>query len=440
MKQIHHAILALSLPSIVANITTPLLGMADVGVTGHMGNPAYLAAIAVGSTVVNMLYWTLSFLRMGTSGLTAQAWGRNDRRGQSTVLLREGLIAVSTGVLLIAFSPLYARPLIGFFDPGAETAGFVLRYFMIVVWGAPAVLLTYVMTGWFLGRQNSRITMWTSVTINVVNIAVSLMMVYWAGWKIEGVATGTLVAQWVGAMMFIVAAWGAHPERVAASEIFSFRGLGSLFKVNTALLARTLFLIAVTVAFTRIGARQGTEILAANAMLMQLFMLFSFFMDGFAFAGEALVGKDVGARDAVGLRRTVLALLKWSGALALLFTVIYVTTGEWLLGMFTDDSSVLARSREYAAWSYAIPLAGFAAFAWDGVYVGATLNRSMLLTMGLAACVFFAVYALTFPRMGNHGLWLAFLAYLLTRGLVQTIMWPRIVSRTLPLGPGPTKQ
>lgn len=423
MNRINRDIFALSVPAIVTNITTPLLGLVDTGLTGHMGGAQYLAAIAVGSTVFNMLYWTVSFLRMSASGLTSQAWGRKDAGGQSLILYREVITAVVIGILFASLSPLYGDALIRLVDAGSESFELTVRYFRITILGAPAVLLTYALSGWFLGRQNSRVTMWNSFLINIVNIGLSCALVFAFRMKIEGVAIGTLVAQWSGAVALSIAAVRTRPVKVEWREILNFVDFRNFFRVNAAIFLRTLCMIAVTVWFTRIGASQGSEILAVNAMLMQLFMLFSYFMDGFAFAGEALVGRDVGASNAPGLKLTVRWLFGWSALLAIVFTIIYIFAGEWILGRLTDDAGMLARSHEYAAWSFAIPLCGFAAFAWDGIFIGAMLNRMMLLSMGFAACVFFVVYSLTFKSMGNHGLWLAFLCYLAVRGVSQSVIW-----------------
>lgn len=429
MNKVNRDILRIAVPSVITNVTTPLLGLIDTAITGHMGSPAYLAAIAVGSMVLNMVYWLMAFLRMSASGLTAQAWGRGDLHAQALLLVRELLLAVGFGVLIIALSPIYGDKLIAFVDPAQATEGFTRQYVSILVLGAPAVLATYALTGWFLGRQNSRIAMWTSFLINITNIVVSLLLVFGLGWKIKGVATGTLVSQWVGALVLFIAARRSGMPRISLREALHTRDLGALIKVNTAVFLRTLCLVAVTVWFTRTGAEQGSVMLAANAMLMQLFMLFSYMMDGVAYAGEAIVGRDVGARDMTALRASVTGLLRWSALLALLFTLAYIFGGEWLLGILSDEHEVLLKAREYEVWAFFVPLAGYAAMTWDGVMIGATLNRLMLASMGVAAVVFFVTYLVAYPRMGNHGLWLAFVAYLFMRGLVQSAMWPGVKRR-----------
>ena len=429
MKKTNRDILALALPSIVTNITTPLLGLVDVAITGHMGSAVYLAAIAVGSTVFNLLYWLVSFIRMSASGMTAQAFGRCDHEGQSLILSRELLVSTVIGVCLIALSPLIAAPLIRFVDPSAESSLMALRYFRIAVWGAPAVLATYAFSGWFLGRQNSRIPMWVSILINVSNILISLLLVFGLGWRIEGVATGTLAAQWIGAVTFLVMALRQHLSWPGWRLVLAPREIAGFFRTNGVLFLRTVCMIAVTLWFTRTGASQGNVTLAANALLIQLFMLFSYVMDGYAFAGQALVGRDIGRRDVPALRLTVRSLLRWSASLAVVFTLLYILGGESFLGLLSDDREVIATSAEYAAWAFAIPMASFAAFAYDGIFIGTTSGKMMLLPMLYAAIAFFAVYTATYHPMGNHGLWLAFLAYLLTRSLTQALLWPGMLRR-----------
>lgn len=429
MNKTNRDILSLALPSIVTNITTPLLGLVDVAITGHMGSAAYLAAIAVGSTAFNLLYWLVSFIRMSASGMTAQAFGRSDRQAQSLILCRELLVATLLGIVFIALSPAAAAPLISFVDPSVQSAALATTYFRIAIWGAPAVLATYAFSGWFLGRQDSRILMWVSILVNISNIAISLVLVFGLGWRIEGVATGTLAAQWIGALTFLVLALRQHLSWHGWQQVAALKEIAAFFRMNVVLFLRTVCMIAVTLWFTRVGASQGNVVLAANALLLQLFMLFSYIMDGYAFAGEALVGRDIGRRDVMALRLTVKSLLRWSASLAALFTVIYILGGEWFLGILSDDREVIRVSSEYAAWAFAIPLASFAAFAYDGIFIGTTSNRMMLLPMLYAAIAFFIVYALCYHSIGNHGLWLAFIAYLLTRSISQAILWPGMLRR-----------
>ena len=418
-------ILALAIPSIIANITTPLLGLVDTAIVGHMGNAVYIGAIAVGGVMFNMLYWLFGFLRGGTSGLTAQAYGAGSRPECALVLYRSLTVAAGVGIAMILLQWPLGWLLQRFIDPDPATGSLAIRYFTILIYGAPAVLGTYALSGWFLGMQDSRMLMVTSVVINVVNIAVSLTLVYGLGWQIEGVACGTLVAQWTG---LATGLWLLRRYRVGRPDWRqTARGsaLRRFFKVNADMMLRTACLIAVTVWFTKTGASQGAVILAVNTLLMQLFLLFSYMMDGFAFAGEALAGRYVGARDFTSLHLCVRRLFVWGGIWAILFTALYFFGGEGFLGLLSSDSDVIAASRDYYLWAVSVPLAGFAAFAWDGVFIGATLTRQLLLAMAAAMAAFFILYLSLFNIMGNHALWLAFIVYLFLRGFIQTILYYR---------------
>ncbi|MDE6334264.1 MAG: MATE family efflux transporter, partial [Muribaculaceae bacterium] len=325
IKRINHDILAIALPAIVSNITTPLLGLVDVAIVGHIGSAAYIGAIAVGSTMFNMLYWMFAFLRMGTAGLTSQSCGAADFRASSAHLRRALFISTCIAVLLIIFSKPLGQAALYFLDADEATAPLADRYFSIAIFGAPAVLGTYVMNGWLLGMQNTRIPMFVAIATNIFNIAVSATLVFGVGLRIEGVAIGTASAQWAGFITLVIAVWRRYrPVQLSFAEIVSRDRLATLFKINFDIFIRTLCLVVVTAWFTRAGAGQGVEILAANALLMQLFMFYSYFTDGFAFAGEALAGKHYGAGQHTLLRAVVRRLLWWGMWLAVGFSCIYL--------------------------------------------------------------------------------------------------------------------
>lgn len=416
-------ILALAIPSIITNITTPLLGLVDTAIVGHMGSAIFIAAIAVGGSVFNLLYWCFAFLRMGTSGLTAQANGACDNESINQLLYRSLAVAFVAGIGMIAFSPIILDVMLWFMDVEGDTRALVSEYVAITIWGAPAVLAVYSMSGWFLGMQDSRAPMWISMTVNVANIMVSLILVYQLGWKINGVATGTMASQWIGLIIGIaVLACRYHIRFPDWKKLANLNGVRRFFSINLDIFFRTVCLVAVTLWFTRAGASQGTVLLAVNALLMQMFMLFSYLMDGFAFAGEALVGHYIGAADKSGLVRCVNALFKWGFGVAVIFTVVYFLCGEMILSVLSSQRDVIVISKEYLLWAVSIPLAGFAAFTWDGVFIGATRTREMLWSMMMAVAFFFVVYFSLSSVIGNHALWMAFVMYLMVRGLVLTAL------------------
>ncbi len=425
-------ILHIAVPSIVSNITVPLLGLVDVTIVGHLGRTSYIGAIAVGGMLFNMVYWLFGFLRMGTSGLTAQAYGRADRPATVLTLVRSLGVALAIGLLFVALHGPAADLAFRFIECPPAVEASARRYFAILVWGAPAVLGLYSLTGWFVGMQNARYPMAVAVTQNVVNIAASAGLVFGLGWQVEGVATGTLVAQYTGLLMAVAGWWHRYrgdARGVSLRALADRAALGRFFTVNRDIFLRTLCLIAVTVFFTSSGAAAGETVLAANALLMQLFMLFSYVMDGFAYAGEALAGRCVGAADPPGFRATVKRLFAWGIALAVAFTLLYAATGRLLLGLLTDDSAVIATAVTYLPWAVAVPLAGFAAFLLDGVFIGATATGRMLTAMATAAATFFLLYHSLSDTLHNHALWLAFLAYLGMRGLAEALCLRCVTAR-----------
>ena len=428
-------ILQLAIPSIVSNITVPLLGLVDVAIVGHLGSASYIGAIAVGGMLFNMIYWIFGFLRMGTSGMTAQAYGKRDL----TEVVRTLLRAVGVGLLIslglwILQSPILRGAFV-LIDATEEVKRWASLYFNICIWGAPAILGLYGFAGWFIGMQNSRFPMFIAITQNIVNIAASLCFVFVLGMKVEGVALGTLIAQYAGLFMAF-ALWLKYYGRLKAyidwNGLWGGEEMRRFFSVNSDIFFRTLCLVAVTTFFTSTGARQGDVILAVNTLLMQLFTLFSYIMDGFAYAGEALAGRFIGAKNDVGLRRCIRLLFLWGIGLSLSFTILYAFLGRDFLGLLTNDTSVIKASGDYFYWVLAIPLCGFSAFLWDGIFIGATATRQMLCSMLVASATFFIIYYLFYRSMGNHALWMAFLWYLSLRGGMQWILW-RYRKITMPI-------
>ena len=430
MKPRDKEILNIAIPSIVSNITVPLLGMVDVAIMGHLGNAAYIGAIAVGSMIFNVIYWLFGFLRMGTSGMTSQAYGARNLEEVTKLLLRSQLIGLLIALVIILLQYPIAQGALFLMRPTPEISQMAQRYFEVCIWGAPAMLGLYGFMGWFIGMQNTRIPMLISIMQNVVNIAVSLALVLFAGMNIEGVAIGTLVAQWSG-MLAAVGFFMAH-YRPKLLLHFNMKGvitqsaMTSFFKVNRDIFLRTLFLVAVNFFFTSAGSAQGTMILAVNTLLLQLHTIFSYFMDGFAYAGEAVGGKYYGAKNKLAFNDTIRRLFVWGGAMVLSFTLLYTLGGRSFLELLTNDQQVIGSALPYFGWTIALPLAGMAAFVWDGVFIGITATRGMLTSSALAALLFFATFYLLRPFLGNHALWLAFILYLASRGLIQTYLFKRI--------------
>lgn len=426
-------ILGLAVPSIISNITVPLLGLVDVSIVGHLGSATYIGAIAVGGMLFSMIYWIFGFLRMGTSGLTAQAYGRRDLAEVILSFVRSVGIAFGLGLLLILLQYPILKVAFMLIDATPAIKELASLYFRICIWGAPAVLGLYSFAGWFVGMQNSRFPMYIAITQNVVNIAASLFFVFVWNRGVAGVAMGTLVAQYAGLLMALLL-WYSYYRRLWPKlnwkMLTDYEAMRSFFILNRDIFFRTLCLVAVTTYFTSRGAEQGDVILAVNTLLMQLFTLYSYIMDGFAYAGEALTGRYVGAHNRADLERMIRALFAWGIGLALTFTLLYGIGGSSFLGLLTNEREVLNASSDYLYWVLAIPLAGMAAFLWDGIYIGATASRQMLYSMLVASASFFILQGLLQQQMGNHALWMAFIVYLFLRGLVQTGLARKILLKS----------
>lgn len=425
MSPTSQRILHIAIPSIISNITVPLLGLIDVTIVGHLGSASYIGAIAVGGMLFNMIYWIFGFLRMGTSGLTAQAYGAHDLKEVTRILLRSTGISLMLALALLILQ--YPIRLIAFelIDTSAEVQQLATLYFHICIWGAPATLGLYSFSGWFIGMQNSRFPMFIAITQNIVNIAASLLFVFVFGMKVEGVALGTLIAQYAGLFMaYLLWLRYYRPLRkyISRKQLFTHDAMKRLFQVNRDIFLRTLCLVAVTVFFTSTGAAFGDVVLAVNTLLMQLFTLFSYIMDGFAYAGEALTGKYIGAGNRQELRRTIRHLFGWGIALSLAFTLLYGIGGKEFLGLLTNEQSVISASGDYFYWVLAIPLAGFAAFLLDGICIGATSTHIMLKAMVVASGSFFLIYYSLHNVLHNHALWLGFIVYLALRGIMQALL------------------
>ena len=433
----HKEILSLAIPSIVTNITVPLLGLVDVAIVGHMGDASYIGAIAVGTMMMNVICWLFGFLRMGTSGMTSQAYGRGDSKEAATILFQAIALGAAIGILFVLFQPLLLRLFLFFMRPSDEIRAFASVYFHVCVFGLPAALVMYGLTGWFIGMQDTRTPMTVSIFQNIVNIMTSLLLVYVFGMKVEGVALGTLTAQYSGlllALYILRRKYASHYQLLFSQftlkpgdySSFSYKHtLNRFFRVNRDIFLRTLFLVAVNAAFTSVGSRQGDVILAVNTLLFQFFTLYSYIMDGFAYAGEAICGKYYGAGNAPSFHACIRRLFAWGVIMTVVYTAAYYFGANDILHVLSNEQIVIEASEPYLLWVALIPVAGMGAFIWDGVFIGITDSRGMLLSCFVAAIVFAIMLSLFFTTMGNHALWLALLSYLLARGVMQTMLFWR---------------
>lgn len=417
-------IFRLALPNIITNITVPLLGMIDIAIAGRLGSAVYIGAIALGASIFNMIYWNFGFLRMSSSGFTSQAYGARDLTEVMNVLVRSLAIGLGSGLLIVLLQYPIGELAFNFVQSGPESIQHLKTYFRIVIWGAPAVLCMYAFQGWFIGMQNARIPMVIAILNNVLNIVLSLSFVYGFGMKINGIALGTVLSQTIS-LLVAAGFWWKYYRRllkyVRKETTWNKPVMQRFFKVNGDIFVRTFLLTLVSSFFTFASSGMGDTILAVNALLMQFFMLFSYFMDGVAYAGEALTGRFVGAKNKEYLQWMIRRIFFWGLMVSLVAVVVYSLFPSQILRIMTNDMLIIERAKDFMFWTVLIPVVGFAAFLWDGIFIGATASRQMRNAMVYSSGIFFACYFAFTPLWGNNGLWLSFILYLLVRGLMQTV-------------------
>ena len=404
-------------PIILANLSVPLLGAVDTAVMGHLPDPAYLGGVAVGAVVFQFIYWGFGFLRMGTTGLVAQAFGADDQAEISAILSRSLLIAVGAGLALWVLQiPIFAvaRTL---FDASPEVERFAHDYFRIRIWSAPATLANYCLIGWFIGMRNTRAALMLQLWMNGLNIILSLTFVVGMGWGVEGVAAATAIAEYA-AVALALYLWRAKSGiAVGFASVFDAARLKRLFEVNFDIFIRTLCLIATFALFTREGASTGDTLLAANAVLMQFQHFLSFGLDGFAHAAEAMVGGAVGARDKTAFRKSVRITGQWALIVAGGYTIVYALAAPFLIAALTDIPDVRASAREYFIWLAVSPIVSVWSFMLDGIFIGATRTRDMRNAMMASFVVFLVAMTVLQPLYGNNGLWAALMIFMVARAI-----------------------
>jgi MATE family multidrug resistance protein len=419
-------ILNLAIPNIISNVTIPLLGLVDMALMGHLNSNIYIGSIALGGVIFNFLYWMFSFLRMGTSGFTAQAYGQKDNTESYGILGRAVFIALISGLLLILLQYPLEWIAFHFLEGSQEVKALACEYFKVRIWAAPATIGLYAFTGWFIGMQDARIPMIIAITSNILNIVFSAIFVFIFNMNSAGVALGTLIAQYIG---LIVAIWFIHRKfsdfykSISIREIINSSALIKFMKVNGDIFIRTLCVIGVFTFFTSKSAGINDTTLAVNSILLQFLMFFAFFMDGFAYAGEALSGKYFGAKDIIKLKHVTKNLFGWGLIIGVIFSLAYLLFGDLIISLITSDTGVRRESAQYILWAAIVPLTSFAAFVWDGIFIGATASRGMRNSMLITTFLLFVPsYFLFYNTMGNHALWLSMNLFLFGRGLFQTII------------------
>lgn len=419
---------------ILSNLAVPLLGLVDTAVLGHLGAPYYLGAVAVGAIIFNFLFWGFGFLRMGTTGLTAQAHGGGDALEMRAHLARALALALVLGMFLVLFHGPIGRVAFGLIEASAEVRAYAAEYYAVRIYGAPAALAGYALLGWFLGMQNARAPLLLLLLGNGVNIALDLWFVLGLQWKVFGVALGSVIAEYLVVLAGLGLVWrelrkypvadGRRPGR-----LWDTAALRRLWRVNRDIFIRTLCLIFVFAFFTAQGARFGDALLAANAVLLNFQTLMAYGLDGFAHAAEALVGRALGARDAEAFRRAVRTTGLWGLLVAIGASLIYAVLGDTLVGLLTDLPDVRRLALEFLPWMMLSPLVSVWSYLLDGIFIGATRTREMRDTMIVSTLAFLCCWYLLQP-WGGHGLWLALLAFMAARGLSMAWVYRRLDARS----------
>jgi MATE family multidrug resistance protein len=425
-------ILDLAIPNIISNISIPMLGIVDMALMGHLESDAYIGAIALGSLIFNFIYWGLGFLRMGTSGFTAQAWGREDQAETILVFARAFISAISISFVLLAIQKPIEILSFAVLKGETRVEELAMAYFRIRVWAAPAALGQFALLGFFLGMQNARLPMIVLLITNILNLICNFFFVMKLGMGSNGVALGTVIAQYSGFLIALFLLWKHYRSLFGYWSLqasLQWSKLRTFLMVNKDIFIRTMCLVVVFSIFTARSASSDLKsegedtILAVNSLLMQFFMFFSFLIDGFAHASEALTGRFIGANDRKSLSKTIRLLFIWGTGISVFFTLLYLLGGNAIFRVLTNNPEVIANARPYYFWVILVPLVSFSAFLWDGIYIGATAGKQMRNAMLISTLgIFFPVYILAGKIMGNHGLWFAFILFMLARGItMQTL-------------------
>jgi MATE family multidrug resistance protein len=421
VSQTDRRLWALAWPLMLTNLTVPLLGLVDTAVLGHLESPQYLGAVAIGANLFSILYWTFGFMRMGTTGLAAQAWGRQDEFAQIALLLRSVLLATGIGLILILFhQPLICTGL-SLMNPSETVAELASGYASIRIWSAPAVLCQYTLVGWLIGTQTPKGPMIMLIVANSLNIILDVLFVTVLGWNSAGVAIATVIAEYSAASVGFYLVLNKMPagQRLSRALFGKVSDYLLILQVNRYIMVRTIALLLVLAFFTAQGARQGDTVLAANAVLITFLLVISNGLDGFANAAEALIGEAVGRGDRKQFRQVFRVAMRWSLWGSVLFTVAFVLGGRGLIAMLTGIEEVRQTAWLYLPWLWALPLTAVWGFLLDGVFIGATKTRDMQNTMLVsAALVFLPVWWLT-TGWGNHGLWFSLISLMVARALTM---------------------
>lgn len=414
----NRTVLKLAVPSIFANITVPLVGMVDTAIAGRLGDASVLGGIAIASMLFDLLYWNMGFLRMGTGGMVAQAYGRRDFKDAMNVYALGMATAFAFALLFLVLQYLYVEVAFRFIECSPEVEALAREYFFIRIWAAPATLSLNVFKGFFIGMQNAVSPMVVDVTVNITNVVASIFFALYAGLGFGGIAWGTLVAQYTGmalAVILMIVYYRRFFHYIDIRGSVRLSKMKRFFMLNADLFVRSLSFLFIYAGLTSLAAGYGDVALAVSSIMMKLMLLYSYFIDGFAYAGEALSGRYIGAKDKESLVRAVKVIFLWCAGIGVVSTFGYWAGGEWLFRFMATDPVVIAESARYLPWLLIMPLVSCVAFTWDGIFIGATATKAIRNSMLWAVVGFFASYWLLEGKYGVQSLWVGYMAHLVIR-------------------------
>ncbi len=423
-------ILRLAIPFIISNLTVPLVSSVDTSFMGHFGSTVHLGALGLGSAIFNFIYWNFAFIRMSVVGMTAQAFGADNQAEAGRLLARSLTIAFLGAFLLLLFSGPIGK-LSFHLAKGEEALELsALSYYQIRILAAPATLCMYAFIGWFIGMQNAKAPMFIAIAVNVINLSCNYYFVAIVGMKSEGVAWGSVIAEYAGLFIALVIVWKKYRpylQYFRIKALVDLKSYGRFFRINLDVFIRTLAVISVLTWYNFASADKGALLLGMNVIFLQMVYAFSFFSDGFANAAEALTGKFVCHRDIQNLKKLIGKVFIWGAGIALAFTFLYAFAWESILGLYTSDAAIVDLAQDYIGWVVAIPLVSILTFVWDGVYLGATSTTILRNITLVAAGLFFASYMLFDGVLNNHALLLSQVLFFAVRGILQTIFFNKAI-------------
>lgn len=418
-------ILKLAIPSILANITVSLVGIVDLGIAGHIGEASSIGGIAIGSMLFDLLYWNMGFLRVGTGGITAQAYGRKDFQGAMNTFSQGIATAMCVAFLVLSIQWVYVEVAFSLISCTPEVEVLARQYFFIRVWAAPATISLMVFKGWFIGMQNTILPMAVDITVNVVNVIASYLLAVKTPLGVKGVAIGTVIAQYTGLFLAIILMtfnFKKYLYLISIKASIKWKYLKSFFSINGNLFVRSFCMLIIYIGFTAIAANYGDNMLAVSSVMMKLLLLYSYFVDGFAYAGEALTGRYVGEKDSSALHKVVKNLFFWCFGISAVSTLVYGFLGRPMFSLLTDNASVIAASQQFLFWLLPMPVVSCIAFTWDGIFIGATASKALRNCMLWSSALFVLSYLALKPFIGIQALYAAYFVHLLVRTIYLTLV------------------